>query len=194
MNNLSYLNHLMSVTDLVKAGPGGSQGGFFDADADTQTPVEDTHPVNYPNPFDVNSPQQLNLLEGELGDSIEYLLPNPSLRYKLAYLRVTEKLHQLTTLNTWITAWPLPDSLKTRLQAKRAHLLKKQAVIESHMQQDATVRFGWLSKLGNLLKQEKLLSQPLDPTTAAHLLWQLAETSEEKAQIYTQMGILTESP
>jgi hypothetical protein len=185
MNNLSYLNHLMTVTDMVKAGPGGNQEGSFETDPNAQATVEETSLNPYPNPFEVNQPSQLNVLDGELGDGIEYLLPNASLRHKLAYLRIKEKLHQLNTLNNWIAPWPLPDSLKDRLQAKCKQLVEKQSVIEAHMQQDAVTRFGWFSKLGGLLKRESVSSQALDSTTAARLLWQLAQSPEEKAIVYS---------
>ena len=165
----NYLNHLMALTHMSQTGPGSGQGGVMDADASLPNPQDEED--SWQNPFEMG--QQLNQLEGTLSDGIEHLLPNPVTRHKLAYMRTAEQTAKWLGLKQQCQHWPLPPDIRQKLDEKLDKQLTSLNTLRQKIRADAHQQMGWLGWL-------------VAPWPAA-LLWQLADTADEKAALYASL-------
>jgi hypothetical protein len=173
-----YLGHLMSIAQASPAGAGSDQGGVMD----TELPDPQDEGETWQNPFETG--QQLNQLEGTLGDGIEHLLPNPVTRHKLAYMRLSDQTARWLGLKQQCQQWPLPDSIRQRLDDKLAKQMTSLKTLSQQIKTDAHQQVGWLSWLVNPWVKP-LMPVPVDHPAA--MLWQLADTPDEQAQLYASL-------
>jgi hypothetical protein len=200
LNNVNYLNQLALATQAASLSPdGGGQDGA-DLDDAENTGTEESgagSALLYANPFENNETPQLNpttglllnTLDGDLSQGIEYLLPNPATRHKLALMRLTAQQHQLQQLHAAILALPqtslqpLTHRITQKLQLTHRQLQNAQQQLvasQPKLQPGAPWGLNWFSQW--LAPKPKAVL--LTPMQVRQALWHLAQTDAEKSALY----------